>query len=192
MMSAEDEKIFIGKVLEMKEKGFSASKAETLPALYRERYGRLYNNCGACIKDAFDTLVKWADRKNGLSSNKNNNMGYKFKKEYWNKTIPILHQGKRLIINSSNLTDKTAQILLALPKYAHILEGSVDEPEANTDEQIIVVKKTVKGKGAGKKNEEVVNPNEGTQSVESSASTSTEQPTDGKKLNRRGKGAGKK
>jgi hypothetical protein len=173
MMSRQDENIFIGRILDMKEKGFSASKAETLPSLFRGVYGRLYSvGCGSCERDAFDTLIRWALKRTELSQ-KNKYMAFKIKHEYREQDFAIMHKGARLIINSGNLNDERAKILLSIPKYAHVIEGNSD-----TESENIVVKK------AAKKDEApVADPNgkaEAAASEASSASTSTEAPAAGK------------
>lgn len=175
-----DEKLIIGKVLDMKEKGFSASRAETLPSLFKSVYGKLYNtSCGGCVKDAFDSLVKWAERKN-QSLNKNHYMAkYKFKREHYGKTATVLHKGQPLRITADNLTDERANILLSIPKYAHIIEHNQIEEEA-IDVNIVIKKSPAKKKAE----KDVVDPNakaEETTSAASSVSTSTAQPTVGKK-----------
>lgn len=140
-MSIEDEEILIAEVLSMKEHGFETSRSGVLPNLWVRRYGQMYReNCGGCVRDAYDNLIKWATKKKS-TKNQHSMSAYKFKREYWNKTVPILYRGQRLIITADNLTDERAQIILAIPKYAHILE-SVDGVNVTT--HVISANKTVK------------------------------------------------
>lgn len=121
-MSIEDEELLIGEVLKMKEQGFETSKAEVLPSLYMRIYGQMYRtNCPGCVRDAFEQVVRWASKKKS-TNNKNSMSAYKFKHEYMNKNFPIRVKGQRIFVNSDNLTDDRAQILLAIPKYKHVLE----------------------------------------------------------------------
>lgn len=202
MRSIQDEEILIGEVLEMKIKGFEASKNEVLPGLYQRVYGRLYNHCPACIKEGFDNLVKWAEKRNSLLL-KPKYMKYKFKNEYRNSKLVFLHQGARVIVTADNLTDEKADILLAVPKYAHVLEPTGEEPEETASDGKIVkaakpvktakvakVEKTGTEDEAAEKTSEAEGPNgkeeTGNPEVkgpeELSASTSTGQPTAGKGL----------
>lgn len=129
-MSIEDEELFIGEVLAMKEHGFDASRAETLPSLFKRMYGGEIRRCPACERDSFDKMIKWAQRK--TSTKNQHNMTYKIKHEYRNKDFPIRVKGARIFVNSNNLTDERAQLLLAIPKYAHVLEPTGQGVEVTT------------------------------------------------------------
>lgn len=141
-MSIEDEELLIGEVLKMKEQGFETSKAEVLPSLYVRIYGQMYRtNCQSCIKDAFEYVVRWASKKK--STNNKYSMGaYKFKHEYRSKNFPVRIQGQRVFVNSDNLTDERAQILLAIPKYKHVLEPTGEGVTVTTP--VIEKQRTVK------------------------------------------------
>jgi len=135
-MSQEDEEILIGEVLAMKEQGFDASRSEVLPRLYVRRYGAMYRtDCGGCVNDAFNHLIRWAQK--GKIKTNQYMSNYKMKFEYRNKSFPIMHKGQRLIITADNLTDDRAKILMAIPKYAHVVEVS----QLFTEEKFKIVKR---------------------------------------------------
>jgi len=105
--------------------GFAKSQ-DSLPLLFKEVYGYdLPRNCGDCLRKAYDTLVRWAKSK---TKKENLNTMYKIKKQFENKDFPVIQNGARVFINSQNLTEERALILLSIPKYAHAIEGQPDLP----------------------------------------------------------------
>jgi len=105
--------------------GFAKSQ-DSLPLLFKEVYGYdLPRNCGGCLQDAYNTLVRWANKN---SKKETSSMGYKIKKEFEKTDFPVTQNGAMIFINSQNLNDERALILLSIPKYAHAIEGQPDLP----------------------------------------------------------------
>ena len=108
----------------MREVGFAKARAVLLPSLFNEVYGfKLNTNCGSCEKNGFDSLIKWADKRQ-----KKVDMGFSIKKEYHKKNFTFRHQGQVVVVNSNNLTEEKARMMLASP-YAHAIEGQPDKVE---------------------------------------------------------------
>ena len=106
--------------------GFRASEQDSLPLLFKEVYGfEMNRNCSGCVTESWNSLIKWANKK---SKPNNNAMGLRIKKEYEKQNFPARIGGKLTIINSGNLTEERARILLSIPKYAHAIEGQPDKP----------------------------------------------------------------
>lgn len=106
--------------------GFHASEQDSLPLLFKEVYGfEMKRNCSNCVTESWNSLIKWANKK---SKPITNSMGLRIKKEYENQNFPARVGGKLMLINSKNLNDERARILLSIPKYAHAIEGQPDKP----------------------------------------------------------------
>jgi len=80
---------------------------------------RLKEGCGICVDEARYRLMKWFKKKN-MSESK-----YKFKKQYQNVTVVYNINGNRTLITADNLTDFTAELLLADEKRKHLIDGVV-------------------------------------------------------------------
>jgi hypothetical protein len=102
--------------------GFRASEQDSLPLLFREVYGFELRNCGDCKTKAYDSLIKWANKK---ETKPNNYMDFKIKKEFEKNNFTFRHAGKILVVNAANLNDERARMMLA-SKYAHAIEGQPD------------------------------------------------------------------
>lgn len=138
--------------------GFRASEQDSLPLLFKEVYGfEMNRNCSGCVQSSWDSLIKWANKK---SKAKNTSMGFKIKKEYEKQNFVVRQAGKLITINSANLTDERARILLSIPKYSHAIEGQPDKP----------IKEILEVKGKG----DLVEKGSPNASEVSTASTSTE------------------
>jgi len=77
---------------------------------------RLKEGCGICVDEARYRLMKWFKKKN-MSESK-----YKFKKQYQNITVVYNINGNRTLITADNLTDFTAELLLADEKRKHLID----------------------------------------------------------------------
>jgi len=145
-------------ILKMGEVGYNASERDSLPLLFFEVYSiELRRGCEQCKKSAFESLIKWANKK----TQKNSYMNFTIKKEHSKKDFIFRHAGKLVVVNAANLNEERARMMLASP-YAHAIEGQPDAPSVND----------FQGKLDGiVKNESVV-----------TASTSTKAESDGKSL----------
>lgn len=136
-MRLHNEADLVERILIMEGVGFRASEQDSLPLLFKEVYGfEMKRNCSNCVTESWNSLIKWANKK---SKPTNNSMGLRIKKEYENQNFPARVGGKLMLINSKNLNEERARILLSIPKYAHAIEGQPDKPVKELLE--------VKGKG---------------------------------------------
>ena len=173
-MSGRTEKEIISDVLLMKQQGISVKAGSLLLTLYHEVYGKpLRTNCSVCIRDGFDNLISWANKR--LRKQSTNNMAaskYRFKIEYNKQTLPIWYKGMKYIVNQHNLTDELAEIIKNIPKYAHVIEELPAQKHKITvdvlapKEQVVI-------------DEPESDSIEGEELEVVTASTSNEQPIDG-------------
>ena len=105
--------------------GFHASE-NSLPLLFKEVYGVELGKCHDCRIKAFETLIRWAKKQ---TKETNSYMKVKIKKEYENHNFAVTHKGVNMFINSANLNDELAHVMLSIPKYAHAIEGQPDKVE---------------------------------------------------------------
>ena len=114
-------------ILKMGEVGYNASERDSLPLLFFEVYSiELKKGCEQCKRSAFDSLIRWANRKKP----KNDYMNFTIKEEHSKKDFIFRHAGKLVVINAANLNEERARMMLASP-YAHAIEGQPDTPEVN-------------------------------------------------------------
>lgn len=116
----------VDRILLMQGVGYKASELDSLPVLFKEIYGFPLKNCSDCKEKAFHTLVNWATKED--NKEKNHSIVYKIKPEFSKTDFVVRHQGALIVINADNLTDQTARILLAFPKYKHAIVGQEELP----------------------------------------------------------------
>lgn len=111
-------------VYKMLEVGYNASEQDSLPFLFKEVHGYPLRKCSDCYKSAwsFFKMFKIARQK------KNNYMGYTIKKEYEGKDFIFMSGGVRVVVNSGNLNEERARMILS-SKYAHVINGIPDKIE---------------------------------------------------------------
>lgn len=118
----------IDRILLMQEVGFNASEQDSLPVLFKEVYGFPLGKCPDCRVSAFNSLVKWANKKK--QKPKSTSMALTIKKEYHGKNFNFRHQGKVVVVNHQNINEERARMMLASP-YAHAIEGQPDKVEVD-------------------------------------------------------------
>jgi len=101
--------------------GFHASE-NSLPLLFQEVFGLPLKKCGDCKRNAFDTLIRIANKQ---TKQENSYMDFKIKKQYEGKNFAFRNGGVLVMVNSANLNEERARWMLA-SKYAHVLEGQPD------------------------------------------------------------------
>lgn len=117
-------------ILRMGEVGYNVSERDSLPLLFLEVYSiELKKGCEQCKRSAFESLIRWANRKKP----KNSYMDFKIKKQFEKKDFHFRHAGKLVIVNSANLNEERVKMMLASP-YAHAIEGQEDFVEVVEDE----------------------------------------------------------
>lgn len=113
----------IEKVRQMREVGYNASEQDSLPFLFKEVFKiPLKENCGDCKPKAWNSLMGWLKKR---EKPKIKYMAYRIKEKYKERNFVFLSAGKRVVINSENLTEEKAMLMLA-SKYAHAIEGQPD------------------------------------------------------------------
>jgi len=117
------------KVRQMREVGFNASEQESLPFLFEAVFGmKLKTNCSGCVRDGWNSLM---GRLKGIERKENTFTMFTIKEQYKDKDFIFLHKGQRIKVNSGNLNEEKAHLMLS-SKYAHAIEGQPDMPEPKT------------------------------------------------------------
>jgi hypothetical protein len=108
----------------MMEVGFNVSEHYSLPLLFKEVFGiELRMKCSECRRSGWESLRGWLRKREPKQK-----CMYRIKKEYAEKTATFVKNGMRISINSSNLNEERALLMLS-SKYAHWIEGESEQPK---------------------------------------------------------------
>jgi len=136
-------------MIEKIRRAINSNSESLLREVYVEVFGvSIKEGCGDCYNKAIEKLIKFARQNQKMQTGK-----YRFKKEFEYKKMTISHNGGRLLVDASNLTESTAEMLI------HMGKGGLIELNPNHE---------------SKKKESGI--------VEPTSSTLTEPQTDGQEL----------
>lgn len=109
--------------VELKRGGSILLKGRAVASLYEKVFSeKLDLNCGRCITQGFNKL-------DNFFMEQNKTCKYRFSKEFANKTFTLNVNGTMVRVNSENISDNLAELILANPR----IKAGVIEVNPNYD-----------------------------------------------------------